>query len=231
MYPLNKILVLSFLFLLFIGCEDKDEQPIVEESEPCRSSYCEDSSEMTCKEGQCLCEEEMFFTTWRYKGNLCNDLTDSFYVRVGHEGNIDYFEAIDVLRMPSSKALKPNSNISISEDYPDQFIVEAFSSRSDSIDYYKHYSPYFALVFDNDMSENEMYPISGKSTQSPSGYRPRGDYHDVDSNFYYGHKFVWDIEYKSESATLGVDVYSTSREAGGFYLDDEITMYFERYRE
>ncbi len=228
MYHLNKILVLIFLFLISNGCEDKDEPMIVDESEPCRG-YCEGSSEMICKQGQCLCEEAMFFTPWRYEGDFCTDLTDSFYVRVAHDGNIDYFEAINILRMPANKTLKQNSSISISEEYPQQFIVEVFSSRSDSIDYYKHHTPYFALVFDNDIPGNEVFPLSGKSTRSPSNYRPRGDYHSVDSNFYYGFTFVWDIEYKSESATLGVDVYSTGAE--GIYLDDEITMYFERYRE
>jgi hypothetical protein len=228
MFPLNKILVLSYLFLIFIGCEDKDGPPIVDDSESC-SLICEQSQIMYCKEEQCLCKEKMFFTPWRHKGEFCVDLTDSFYVRVAHDGNIDYFEAIDILRMPSSKSLKQNSSISISEDYPQQFIVECFSSRSDSINYDKYHHPYFALVFDNSILEDEIYPIKGTSTQQPSGYRPRGNYHDVDSNFYYGYTFVWDIEYHLDSATLGVDVYSAG--ADGIYLDDEITIYFERYRE
>ena len=228
MYPLNKILVLSFLFLLFIGCEDKDEQPIIEESEPCRSSYCEDSSEMICKEGQCLCEEEMFFTRWRYNGNLCNDLTDSFFVRVGHEGNIDYFEAIDVLSMPSSKALKPNSSISISEDYPDQFIVEFFSSRSDTIDYKQYHPAYFALVFDNDIPGNDDFPLSGNSNISPTDYRPMHYRRATDEGHYYGINFIWEVEYSADIATLKIDVYTSGD--GSIYLDDEITMYFERYR-
>jgi len=227
MYPLNKILVLSFLCLIFIGCEDKDEQPIVEESEPC-SPYCEDSSEMICKQGQCLCEEEMFFTRWRYNGNLCNDLTDSFYVRVGHEGNIDYFEAIDVLRMPSSKALKPNSNISISEDYPDQFIVEFFSSRSDTIDYKQYHPAYFALVFDNDIPGNDDFPLSGNSNISPTDYRPMHYRRATDEGHYYGINFIWEVEYSADIATLKIDVYTSGD--GSIYLDDEITMYFERYR-
>lgn len=228
MYPLNSILVLCFSFLMIFGCDDKEESPVVDELEPC-GFFCEESQIMYCKEDQCLCEEAMFFTPWRHEGDFCTGLTDSFYVRVAHDGNIDYFEAIDILRMPANKTLKQNSSISISEEYPQQFIVEVFSSRSDSIDYDKYHTPYFALVFDNNTLENELYPITGTSTQQPSGYRPRGDYHDIDSNFYYGYSFVWDIEYESESATLGIDVYSTGAE--GIYLDDEITMYFERYRE
>lgn len=228
MYPSNNILVLCFSLLIILGCEDKEEPPIGDESEPC-SPYCEDSSEMICKQGQCLCDEEMFFTSWRYSGDLCNDLTDSFYVRVAHDGNIDYFEAMDILRMPASKPLKQNSSISISEDYPKQFIVEFFSSRSDTIDYKKYHPAYFALVFDNAVPGNDAFPIVGNSNLSPSDYRPIHYRRGTDEGYYYGVNFIWKVEYSIDSATLHIDVYTSGD--GSIYLDDEITMYFERYRE
>ena len=228
MYPLNSILVICFSLLIILGCEDKDEPSVGEELEPC-NSYCESSQVMDCVEGQCLCPQDMFFTDWQHKGDFCTGLTDSFYVRVGHEGNIEYFEAIDVLRLPSNSSIFSRSSTSITEDYPEQFIAELFTSRSGNLDYDRFLGAHLVLVFDNDIPGNEAFPLSGKSTRSPSNYRPRGDYYDVDSNFYYANNFVWDIEYKEESATLKIDLYSWGEE--GIYLDDEITMYFERYRE
>ena len=227
MYPLNNIIVLCFSLLMIFGCDDKEDPLVGDELESC-GFFCEESQIMSCKEDQCLCEEAMFFTKWRHKGDYCTDLTDSFYVRVGHEGNIDFFEAIDILSMPSSKALKPNSNISISEDYPQQFIVEFFSSRSDTIDYNKYHPPYFALVFDNDIPGNDAFPIEGSSKISPSGYRPIHYRRGTDEGHYYGVNFIWEVEYSVDSAILQIDVYTAG---GGYnYLDDEITMYFERYR-
>jgi len=72
MYPLNNILVLCFSLLIIFGCEDKEEPPIVDDSESC-SLICEQSQIMYCKEDQCLCKEKMFFTPWRHKGEFCLD--------------------------------------------------------------------------------------------------------------------------------------------------------------
>jgi hypothetical protein len=226
MLHLNNLLLLCLALLTLLSCEDKKETPVID-PEPCSYS-CENKPNMVCVEGQCLCPEERFFTPWQYRDELCHDLTDSFYVRVGHEGDIEYFAPMDVLKIPSDSPTYTFSSSSISKEYPAQFIVGLFTSRSDTIDYDRYPSPQFDLVFDNNNPSNGDFPISGQSELDPQGYYPQGFERRYGLNSFYGMQFFWEVEYNADSATLHVDVYS-SRD-GAIFLDDEITMYFERYR-
>lgn len=221
----NNILIAICIISMIFGCKD---DPPVESMEPC-NPYCDDLDLMNCVEGQCLCQESMFYTPWLYNNDLCHGLTDSFYVRVGHEGNIEYFKPMDVLRMPAKSSLKVNSRVSISKDYPEQFILEWFTSRADSVNYDRYHPAHIVLVFDNDNPDNDAFPITGKSQLDPSDYAPQDYVSSNGPNHYYGVNFIWEVEYTSDSAVLHVEVYSSGD--GSVYLEDEMTMYFERYRE
>lgn len=219
----NRYLIALYSAIIFFSCKDDD----LVNGEPC-NSYCNDLQEMQCIDGQCLCPEESFFTPFSYNDQLCHDLNESFYVRVGHEGNIDYFAPMDILKMPDSLSIHANSPTTSSKSFPEQFIVDWFTSLSDTLDYDKYQPIHIVLKFDNKNSSNFGFPICGNSDMDPYGYSPR-DYLRPNDGVYYGIRFVWEIEFKEDSAILHVDVYSTGN--GSVFLDDEITLYFERYRD
>lgn len=219
----NRYLIALCSAIIFFSCKDDD----LVNGEPC-NSYCNDYQEMQCIDGQCLCPEKSFFTPFLYNDQLCHDLNDSFYVRAGHEGNIDYFAPMDILKMPDSLSIHVNSTTSLSKPFPEQFIAELFTSRSDTLDYDRYHPSHIVLQFDNKNSSNYVFPIRGNVDMHPSGYSPQ-DYLRPNDGVYYGQRFVWDIEFTEDSATLHIDVYSTGN--GSVFLDDEITMYYERYRD
>jgi len=220
---LNNFSVILCIGLIFFSCKDD-----ISKMDDLRcNSYCDTNPYMDCIDGQCLCPDENFFTPFLHNDRLCNDLNASFYVRVGHEGNIDYFKPMDILKMPDSSSIYSRSTSSLSKRYPEEFIVEWFASRSDTFDYDKYPLPHIALVFENNSPSNDDFPMRGSSDLSPANYSPQEYLRPIDG-VYYGIKFDWYIEFTEDLATLHIDVYSTGN--GSVFLDDQITMYFERYR-
>lgn len=230
---LNKISFFVILIFLVGSCSD-DEMPMNGgENEMYRFDCVSDCEafNMECKDDICLCSTEEYYKSGpaSFEDSLfCHPLNDLFYVRVDHEGDISNFEIMDVLKMPSSKASydRPNSHLP-DKPYPEQFIVELFSTRSGKVEF-KDYSPllYIYLLFENKSPNNADFPFLGYTENGyPSGYKgPKNT-----SELVYGLAYEWDIEVNEDTAVLKVKVYSAGEDA--MFLDDEITMYYERYRE
>ncbi len=190
-------------------------------------SHCE-AYNMECHEEVCLCSTEDYFRIRVEDSLFCHSLNDSFYIRVDHEGDISNFEIMDVLKIPASESTYENSGANLRKQYPEQFIVDLFSTKSQKVEY-KDYSSklYISLLFDNKDVDNSSLPMRGYTGQigRPSGYKgPKNT-----PELIYGLGYEWDIEVEEDTAILRVKVYSAGEES--LFLDDEITMYYERYRE
>lgn len=230
MSSLNKISFIVTLIFLVAGCSD-DEMPVIEEENDMYRFDCvSDCAEynMECYDDVCLCFEDQYYKQDIEDSLLCHPLNDSFYVRVDHEGDITNFEIMDVLKMPASKA-SFNSSFAREREkpYPEQFIVDLYSTRSEKVEF-KEYShqPYISLLFENKSPNNADFPFQGYTEDGyPRGYKGPKRTDDIA----YGLAYEWDIEVNKDTTVLKVKVYSAGENA--MFLDDEITMYFERYRE
>ncbi len=225
----SSIALLLFCFFL-VSCSD-DEMPIDDGEGGLYSWDCASSCEaynMECQEEACLCSTEEYFMIRLEDSLFCHSLNDSFYIRVDHEGDISNFEIMDVLKIPASESTYENSGASLRKQYPEQFIVDLFSTRSKQVEY-KDYSSnlYISLLFDKKDVVNSSFPMRGYTGNigPPSGYKgPKNT-----SGLTYGLGYEWDIEVAEDTAILRAKIYSAGEDS--LFLDDEITMYFERYRE
>lgn len=59
-------------------------------------NYCGDNG-TECVDGKCICEENSYALRFLGDEKQCRPLNDSFYVRVGHEGDISNFEVLNLL--------------------------------------------------------------------------------------------------------------------------------------
>lgn len=230
MYNLNNTMALFLLAFCFIGCSD--DEVAMEGSEgglysmDCLSQ-CE-AYNMECQGEVCLCSTDEYFRISLEDSLFCHSLNDSFYIRVDHEGDISNFEIMDVLKIPASESTNENSGASLRKQYPEQFIVDLFSTKSQQVEYKDYNSNlYISLLFDNKDVVNSSLPMRGLTGNigPPSGYKgPKNT-----PGLTYGLGYEWDIEVEEDTAILRVKVYSAGEES--LFLDDEITMYYERYRE
>jgi len=221
MYPLNKILVLSFLCLIFIGCEDN--------LSPNEGDQVLCGADLVRVDGKCTCTENTYTSPFvGGDGDWCIPLSDSFYIRIGHEGDISNFEIMSVLKFPTAEPTDPFFE-AVTGEFPDKFIVEIFPSNQHDVFPQNYLKPYISVIAENANPSGLDFPIvGGKEYGDPPLYY-RGP-KDINSIFY-GVNYEWNFEFQEDSATVNVDVYSIDEESDSIYLDDEITMYFERYRE
>lgn len=220
MYPLNKLIPGLILMVIFVGCDD--------DSSPDNGIMDIGCGTLVSVDGECRCWENTFRSPFvGSDGDWCLPLTDSFYTRIGYEGDITNFEIMSVLKAPSDKPTDPFYD-RVTSEFPSKFIIELFPSNTTNVFTEKYKSPYISVIMTNENADSMDFPIVGRKElgSPPIKYRGPKDRSDL----FYGVRYEWEVQFKEDSATVYLDVYSTS-EDDSLFLDDEITMYFERYRE
>lgn len=220
MYYLSKIILFFFSIVALTACEDS--------LAPNDSGY----SSLQCAgensnvvDGKCTCLKDTYWAHFMADDNWCRPLSDSFYIRKGHKGDITNFEIMNTLKLPSDRPMFEFEN-GISEKFPTQFIVELVPHNIKEVFPEGYLKPYISLVVTNVDPENEDFPIVGKKDfGKPPAYQGPKNLSDLD----YGVRYEWQVNFRQDSALLEIDVYSLKDDS--LFLDDEITMYFERYRE
>jgi len=222
MYPLNKVIYALIFTCFFCGCKDN-----LSPNEEDLSNRC--GADLIWVDGKCTCTDNTYRSPFvGGDGDWCLPLSDSFYIRVGHEGDISNFEIMSVLKFPSDMPTDPFFD-KVSEEFPGKFIVELFPSNQSEVFPQNYSKPYVSIIVDNLNSNSLDFPIRGEKDYGDPPLYYKGP-KDLNSLFY-GVKYEWAFEFKEDSATVHVDVYSIEEESNTTFLDDEITMYFERYRE
>jgi len=225
MVHVKNIILLFWVTTFFLAC--KEDLP----EDPC--SQCGENG-TECIDDQCLCEEDSYAIWFLEDEKECRPLNDSFYVRVGHEGDISNFEILNLLKLSYSTKEEPNSMIRFNFGFPSEFIIELFYDGRADYDLTDYSKTSMGLIFQNDDRENSELPFSGnvRTLDGLSGFSgPKNAEYPNDGTpgaYAYGLGYEWFVEVTADSAILEADVYS-HRDSS--FLDDEITIYFERYRE
>jgi len=225
MTPFNKLILLFWVTVSLLAC--KEDLP----EDPC--GQCGENG-TECIDNECLCEENSYAIRFLGDEKECRPLNDSFYVRVGHEGDISNFEVLNLLKLSYSTIEEPNSRISFSFGFPVEFVIELFYDGRADFDLTDYSKTSMGLIFTNDDRENSELPFLGNALtlDGLSGFSgPKNAKYPNDGTpggYAYGLGYKWVVEVTADSAILEAQVYSHQDTS---FLDDEITMYFERYRE